>query len=290
MKRYKVRHYTQYTYPEPVLLFPHLLRVRPREGVDLRIISSELTVFPKANLFWFRDVESNSVASASFFCKTNVLSVNSEVLVEKYDAQPFDFLVEDYAVDFPFIYQTDELVCLRPYMSGYKLAKSDLVQAFVDEFWVYGDHIQTFTLLFEINQYIHQNFVYIKRDEEGVQSPEQTLYFRSGSCRDFAYLYMTVVKQLGFASRFVSGYICSDYLNGAAGATHAWVEVFIPGVGWKGFDPTQGTLTGFEHIPVAVARCPRLVPPVSGQFYGAGISAMAVSVFVSEVLPTVRLD
>ncbi|NVJ62206.1 MAG: transglutaminase family protein [Gammaproteobacteria bacterium] len=283
MKRYKIQHQTTYEYSSEVQLAPHLLLLRPREGHELRIISSKLNIFPEATISWHRDVEGNSVASPVFSDKTDILKIESEILIEKYDLLPFDFLVEEYAVNFPFYYEKEDLISLKPYLNFQQAEKPDPILDWIGKMWLSGDKLQTFTLLFDINQHLHNAFTYQKREEEGVQSPEQTLSTESGSCRDYAYLFMVVAQRLGLASRFVSGYLYSQDSLAWLGATHAWAEVFIPGAGWKGFDPTNGTLVGAEHIAVAVARHPELVPPVSGKFYGSSDSTMSVSVLVSEI-------
>ena len=125
---------------------------------------------------------------------------------------------------------------------------------------------------------------YRRREEPGVQAPAQTLFKQTGSCRDLAFLFMEVAKQLGFASRFVSGYSYTTISSQDAGSTHAWAEVFLPGAGWKGFDPTRGDIVGENYIPVAVGRMPHLVPPISGSFHGkAVLQAMTVSVIVERL-------
>jgi transglutaminase-like putative cysteine protease len=145
--------------------------------------------------------------------------------------------------------------------------------------------VETFTLLSQLNCEIANHFTYQIREEEGVQSPAKTLSLNSGSCRDFAALFIEACRYMGFASRFVSGYLhMADNETGNA-TTHAWAEVYLPGPGWKGFDPTSGLITGNQHIPVAVARHPEAVPPVSGSYVGpAGQRpALTVSVQVSSV-------
>lgn len=283
MKQFRILHQTTYSYASTVQLLPHTLRLRPREGHELRIASSKLTIFPTPNLLWHRDVEGNSVATASFKSKTNILTIESEIIIEKYDLSPLDFVISDYAVDFPFSYQEDDKISLSPYMGFAPSGKGDAINDFIDRLWVRSEKIQTFTLLLKINQYIFQNLTYLKREEEGVQSPEKTLSCGSGSCRDFAYLFMAIARQIGLAARFVSGYVFSDYATDRSGSTHAWAEVLIPGAGWKGFDPTFGAIVGAEHISVAVARQPELVPPIAGKFYGAPGSTMTVGVSVTEI-------
>lgn len=283
MKQYKILHQTTYSYSSVVQLLPHTLRLRPREGHELRIASSKLNIFPQANLLWHRDVEGNSVATASFKSRTDILTIESEIIIEKYDLSPLDFLISDYAIDFPFSYEEEDRISLSPYLTPASAEKADALSELTGRLWVRGDKVQTFTLLLRINQFIFQNLTYQKREEEGVQSPQKTLACGTGSCRDFAYLFMAVAQQIGFAARFVSGYVFSDQSSDRYGSTHAWAEVLIPGAGWKGFDPTFGTIVGAEHISVAVARRPELVPPIAGKFYGTPASTMTVGVSVIEL-------
>nr|WP_020406511.1 transglutaminase family protein [Hahella ganghwensis] len=283
MKQFKILHQTTYNYASFVQLLPHTLRLRPREGHELRIASSKLNIFPRATLKWHRDVEGNSVAIASFQDRANTLNIESEIIIEKYDLFPFDFLVSGYAIEYPFSYLDDDNISLSPYMKSEPTETNDPINDWVKSLWARDENIQTISLLLRINQDIFQNLTYLKREEEGVQSPELTLASGSGSCRDFAYLFMEAAQRLKLAARFVSGYVYSDYIPARSGSTHAWAEVFIPGAGWKGFDPTFGALVGAEHISVAVARRPELVPPIAGDFYGAPGSSMTVCVSVTEV-------
>ena len=148
--------------------------------------------------------------------------------------------------------------------------------------WKAGEEIQTYTLLQRLAVYIYQTLSYKVREEPGVQTARQTLSLGSGSCRDFALLFMDTVKCLGLASRFVSGYLYAPLMSDQIGSTHAWAEVYIPGGGWKGFDPTIGDIVGTDHIPVAVARLAESVPPVSGTFAGAADSSLDVGVWVTQ--------
>ena len=128
--------------------------------------------------------------------------------------------------------------------------------------------METLSLESKLNQAIHNQFRYQMREEAGVQSPQETLRLGSGSCRDYATLFIEACRHLGLASRFVSGYLHAPATEAGNASTHAWAEVYLPGMGWKGFDPTIGEVTGNRHIAVAVARNPETVPPVSGRFIG----------------------
>lgn len=283
MKRYKILHQTRYDFSGPVTLYPHTLRLRPREGHELRIESSKLDITPSASLRWQRDVESNSVATATFTQDTEQLSINSEIIIQQYNQAPLDFLVADYAINYPFNYQPEDLATLAPYMNPVTETGGGSLEHWVAEIWQADESIQTYSLLVRLNDRIHQMLNYQRREEEGVQTPEQTLQSLSGSCRDYASLFMVAAQRLGFAARFVSGYLYVPNLT-TPGATHAWAEVFIPGAGWKGFDPTSGDIVGPQHIAVAVARLPDSVPPIAGAFNGLPGANMLVDVWVTELV------
>jgi transglutaminase-like putative cysteine protease len=283
MRRYKIVHQTRYDFSELVRLGPHTLRLRPREGHELRIESSTLDITPPAALRWQRDAEGNSLATATFVDSTPRLVIQSEIIIQQYDQTPHDFIVADYAVDFPFSYQEEDKVLLLPYMRQPMNTANSLFVEWVGRIWQSREKIQTFSLLLRLNQRIYQSVNYRLREEAGVQAPEQTLSLGTGSCRDSAYLFMAAAQQMGFAARFVSGYLYTSSSIALSGSTHAWAEVFIPGAGWKGFDPTVGSIVGAEHIAVSVARLPESVPPVAGSFLGAAGAAMAVNVWVTEM-------
>ena len=143
--------------------------------------------------------------------------------------------------------------------------------------------MESYALLDQTNRAITSNFTYIKREEPGVQTPSQTLANRSGSCRDYAALFIEACRYLGLASRFVSGYLHAPATEAGNAATHAWAEVYLPGPGWKGFDPTIGEITGARHIAVAVARHPEAVPPIAGSFMGPIEPAPTLTVSVQVV-------
>ena len=282
MQRYKIIHHTYYNFSGVVRLDPHSLRLRPREDYDLRIESSNLKIKPPASLNWHRDVEGNSVAIATFDLPTEQLTVESEVVVHQYNEAPLDFLVADYAVKWPFTYQIDDRILLSPYMALRDNKTRELLVNWINNFWQPSERIQTYTLLHRICTHIHQTLSYQIREEPGVQTAEQTLSFGTGSCRDFAVLFMEAAKCLGIASRFVSGYLQAPPSTTNFGATHAWVEVYLPGAGWKGFDPTIGKIVGKDHIAVAVARLPESVPPIAGSFVGASGAHLDVGVWVTK--------
>ena len=284
MKRYKITHRTEYSYSDWVELLPHTLRLRPREGHDLRIESSTLDITPWASLRWHRDAEGNTVATATFDECTRHLLITSEIIVQQYNQQPMDFLISDYAINFPFQYDEKDRRLLSIYMRDDSRKPSRLVADLINRIYQCRENTQTFSLLTSLNDIIKQSITYRRREDEGVQPAEQTLSLASGSCQDMAYLYILTARELGFAARFVSGYVHSGASETLYGSTHAWAEVFIPGAGWKGFDPTNGTIAGADHIAVSVAHAPESVPPVSGKFNGSSRGNMRVAVMV-QALP-----
>jgi transglutaminase-like putative cysteine protease len=282
MKRYKIIHRTYYNYSSEVILGTHKLLLRPREDYALKVESFVLKTTPEAKTFWHRDVEGNSVAIVNFNQATRQLFIQSEVVVEQRNEAPLDFIVEDYAVSYPFSYRENDRFSLAPYMLLPDSQSREILNGWIFGSYKIGEQIQTYALLQRLAKRIYSTLAYKAREEAGVQSATQTLALGSGSCRDFALLFMEATKCLGLASRFVSGYLYAPLMLNEVGSTHAWAEVYIPGGGWIGFDPTIGDIVGSDHIPVAVARLAEAVPPISGSFAGEADSSLDVGVWVRE--------
>ncbi len=280
MQRYKILHRTYYNFSGQVQLQPHELRLRPKEGHDLHIESSSLEIQPPAKLRWHRDVEDNSVAIATFDTPTDRLSIESETVIQQFNQGPLDFLVTDYATNYPFRYNDEDSILLAPYLDPVAPV-TDAMNDWIRTLWQPKQAIETYVLMQRLTALIPQKLTYRVREEEGVQSAQETLALGTGSCRDFANLFMTIARHLGLAARFVSGYLEAQPSASDYGATHAWAEVFIPGAGWKAFDPTVGEIVGSDHIAVAVARLPESVPPVAGSFIGPPGANLNVGVWVS---------
>jgi len=282
MQRYKIFHRTYYNFSGTVRLEPHALLLRPREGHELRIESSTLKLTPPATLRWHRDVEDNSVAIATFDTPAEQLLIESEVIIQQYNEAPLDFLVADYATNYPFVYTPEDWVVLSPYMNVAEYTTDDPLTEWIAKLWS-GEKVQTYVLLQRLCAHIYQTLSYQLREETGVQPAAETLSRGTGSCRDFANLFMEAARHLGLASRFVSGYLHAPPSTINFGATHAWAEVYLPGAGWKGFDPTIGEIVGTSHIAVAVARKPESVPPIAGSYVGIPGASLNVGVWVTEL-------
>jgi len=281
LKRIQITHQTEYHYRSPVTFGPHRALVRPREGHDVHIESSRFVIDPPADVRWLRDIYGNSIAVLSFSGPPRKkLSLFSQLTVAHYDENPLDFLIDPNALAYPFQYAADEQAELIPYRLSSYPHDGPFLQKWLADLYTPGQLINTFELLSKLNARISKSFKYQPRDEPGVQLPSQTLAFRSGSCRDYAVLMMEAARLWGFGARFVTGYVQMG--QGQHGSTHAWTEIYIPGAGWRGFDPTNNKYAGTEHVSVAVARDPDKASPLSGAWEGAmnAFDHMEVSVQV----------
>lgn len=281
MQRLRITHLTEYSFATQVTLNQHRLLLRPREGHDVRIESSKLEITPAYSIKWQRDVFDNSLALVNFQSRSNKLIIASEVIIQHYAPAPYDFPLETYAVNLPFTYAADEQIDLAPFQLPIFADNQVMIDHWLQSVALQG--METFAMLVKLNQTISRQFRYQAREEAGVQSPAQTLEKSSGSCRDYATLLIEACRYMGFACRFVSGYLHAPATEAGNATTHAWVEIYLPRTGWKGFDPTSGEVTGNRHIAVAVARDPETVPPVSGSFIGQGAGMMRVNVQVNLI-------
>ncbi|HYC18987.1 MAG TPA: transglutaminase family protein [Pseudolabrys sp.] len=282
MKRIRIVHRTEYLYKQPVTFGPHRAMMRPREGHDIRIVTGRLDIEPNATIRWLRDIYGNSIAVLTFARPSKCLRIVAEADVEYFTDSPVECLIDPTARLFPFQYPPEEQVELIQYrLPSYPYDGPKLYE-WLQDLYRPGQQIETFALLGKLNSHIHQAFKYARREEAGVQGPCETLRLGSGSCRDFAVLMMEAARHWGFGARFVTGYIQMG--EGQHGATHAWTEVYVPGAGWRGFDPTNNKMVGGEHISVAVAREQEKACPLSGQWEGPGDAFDRMDVSV-EVFP-----
>jgi len=283
MRRIEIEHITRYTYQELVQFLPHKIYVRPREGHDIRIESSSLRITPAFEIEWQRDVFDNSVAILNFRESGDLLEIISQLVVQHYADQPSPFQLAEQAYQYPFHYDPIEQIDLAPYQHCVFPQDYAAVGKWLEDLLCTGKLIETVPLLNQINEKIAGSIDYTVRDEPGVQSPATTLSLGKGSCRDCATLFIEACRYCGLASRFVSGYLVSNAAEEDLATTHAWSEVYLPGIGWRGFDSTSGQIVGGDHIAVAVHRHPEVIPPVSGHFLGPPDckAKMAVEVHVN---------
>jgi uncharacterized protein (DUF2126 family) len=267
-----LNHVTHYRYDHPVALGPQAVRLRPAPHCRTRILSYSLKVSPADHFVnWQQDPEANYLARLTFPKPTQEFRIEVDLVAEMAVLNPFDFFLEPYAQRFPFEYEAGERRDLAPY-----LACLPLTPRFKDYLaGIPRQDVGTVDFLVELNQSLSRDIRYLIRMEPGVQTPEETLHNRSGSCRDSSWLLVQLLRHLGLAARFASGYLIQlvadvKSLDGPSGTDHdftdlhAWCEVYLPGAGWIGFDPTSGLLAGEGHIPLACTPEPSSAAPVSG--------------------------
>jgi transglutaminase-like putative cysteine protease len=273
MKYLTVRHETRYRYSAPVNFGAHRLMLRPRDSHDLRLVDAELTLSPPGDMRWMHDVFGNSVAEVQFGQQAAELLIVSTLHLEHYGLTRPVFPIAPEAQVYPFIYSANDRSDLGRLLDRHYPDPQNLIDAWAKRF-VSGRFMSTYNLLSNMNAAIKHEFTYNTRYEEGTQSPIETLERKSGTCRDFALLFIEAVRSLGFGARFITGYLYDPALDGAegamqgSGATHAWADVYLPGAGWVEYDPTNGLIAGQNLIRIAVTRDPSQAIPVAGTFDG----------------------
>jgi transglutaminase-like putative cysteine protease len=280
-----VRHSTTYRYREPVIFGEHRMMFRPRESHDLRLIEVNLEISPQpAHLRWLHDPFDNSVTIATFEGTASELRFDSSVTLEHVETTLPDYPLEEYARTYPFHYDDEDLPSLTCALDRHYPDTN--VATWALQFLDPADTTDTMKILRAMTHGIREQFHYNRRAQKGVQTPEETLLIGRGSCRDFAVLMMEAARSLGIAARFVSGYIFVPDSSGLAGggATHAWMQAYLPGAGWVDFDPTNSIIGNRNLIRVGVAWAPEHVLPLWGTYSGSAQAflGMEVTVAVAE--------
>lgn len=268
--RFTIQHRTQYSYSQVVQLSPHRLRFHPRDDGAQRVIEHRLEISPPPQgRSDHIDLEGNRVTQVWFGSATEHLEINVVMQVETLRKNPFDFVLDQQAVSLPIDHARD-VVCARAYLE--RIEADDAVTAFAAELSL---EVGSDTLRFvdRLNQALFTDFSHIHREIGAPQSPVMTLQSRQGACRDLALLFVDCCRAEGLAARFASGYQRGN-LQSERRHLHAWPEVYLPGGGWRGFDPTHGQAIADTHVTVAAAAHPQDTMPVSGTFTGRGASSM----------------
>jgi len=285
MTSLSIRHETRYSYERPVSFGPHRLLVRPRDSHAIRLTDASLTLSPTGDTRWAYDSLGNSVCFFRPQGEARELLIISDLVIERYPATLRAAEPQDPHTLNPIVYDRADRLLLAPFMEPVTEDPGAELLSWVRSLMARPDE-RALDFLLRLNSHIHGNFTYWARYEPGTQAPEFTVRQGSGTCRDFAWLMVEALRRLGYAARFVTGYLFSpaQFEVRGAGATHAWCEVFLPDLGWIEFDPTNGLAESPDLIPIAVARTPEEAAPISGAVIGdPGYSSMEVHV---DVRPT----
>ena len=260
---YNIIHRTIYSYNQPVCLKPHIVRLIPRSDSWQKLHAFSLLIEPKPEtISQYVDLDGNNLVKVWFSQATEQLEVKVITQVETYKINPFDYLLESWAVKLPFDYPTSLLAQLKPYLQPYSAVFEPLVLELAQEIdlEVNGD---TIAFLSALNQRLYESCDYITR-ETGEPWPAGVTWRRKqGSCRDLAILFMDICRSMGLATRFVSGYQEGDVEQDNRDL-HAWAEVYLPGGGWRGYDPTHGLAVSDRHVALAASSFPSYAAAVTG--------------------------
>jgi YD repeat-containing protein len=280
MTRLSIRHETLYTYERPVSFAPHRLLVRPRDSHATRILAATMTL-PPGEARWQYDALGNCVCWFAPHGEATSLSIISDLDIERFPAPLASLNIRPPQTAVPIVYDPHDRHIIAPFMEP---MTEDPEGVLLD--WLRGQtgrqNELALDFVLRMNSTIHDTFFYQARDEGAAQDPARTVALGSGTCRDFAWLMVEALRRMGYAARFVTGYLYSPNSNiRGAGATHAWCEAFLPDLGWTEFDPTNALVESADLIPVAVTRTPAEAAPVSGSIFGdSGFCSLAVHVDV----------
>jgi transglutaminase-like putative cysteine protease len=287
----EITHTTTYRYAKPVTFGTHRAMFLPRRGSSTRLLRWSARTSLPSKVHWVTDSRSNAVTVMEFSEPGSELTFTFKVRGIYFGIKGLEtFPLEPRAEEVPVQYTPDEWTDLAGYLRPHA-DDADGSHASWTKSFVAGDQDRTVDVLRRMLGMFRSEFGYRGREAEGTQPPSETLRTRSGTCRDFAWLMIETLRRLGFASRFVSGYLYDAALDGGAvgmtgsGATHAWVQVFLPGAGWLDYDPTNSLSAGFDLIPVAIARHPGQAVPLAGSWFGdpGDYLGMSINVAVNKI-------
>lgn len=274
----RIIHVTRYEYSQSVTFAPHAIYLRPRESPRQRLHRFDLTLSSPARRVATNDPEGNALEWAYFDASTfaPALEFRAESLVETMDGNPFDFFLQPSALTFPFLYDNGEHYVLTPYLAPPVGTDISALRAWRDQH-LPAPPTDTITFITALNSAVKNALNYTVREEPGIQTPSHTLSAGSGSCRDYAVFFIALCRSLGLAARFVSGYLYEPPAPGVTNPVpptlHAWAEVYLPGAGWRGLDPTRGMFCDDSWVPIAHSAIAESVNPVQGTFFGAGVTS-----------------
>ena len=274
----KISHRTRYHYSQPVFLEPFTVRLRPRTDVNQTLRSYAVNIIPEpAGTSHCIGLDGNIFDTVWFGGLHDNLLIEVESVVETHHVDPFNFLITDpAALSLPLKYQPNEELALTPYLK--RGSDSPEVRAFAQEI-MDATRNETVSFLTRLAQQIPTRLKYMLREHGDSWTAEETLRHGNGACRDFSVLFIEACRCAGIAARFVSGYCTGDVASD--NHMHAWAEVYLPGAGWRGFDPSRGVTTSDDHVVVATSHDPQDASPTFGHFRGHGKSTMQAEILVT---------
>ncbi len=273
---YHLCHQTLYTYPQAVKLSPHLLRLCPRSNGWQKLLDFQLFIEPKpTRITPIYDLDGNHLHQIWFDDEIETLNIKTDFKIETLIENPFIFQLESWALKLPFDYTTSWCQQLQPYLNSY-YPHFDPVAIELAQEICHEVQQNPLNFLFSLNQKIYQNCQYLTREEGDPLPPRVTWQKKQGSCRDFSILFIEVCRAMGLGARFVSGYQEGDP-DQVELDLHGWVEVYLPGAGWRGYDPTYGLAVSDRHIALVASAIPQYTVPISGTVTTAGTKSNMVS-------------
>jgi transglutaminase-like putative cysteine protease len=285
MTVFSVCHVTTYRFKNPIRPGTHQLMFRPRDSFDQRLLDCHLEITPTPEqIRWIHDPFGNCITLVDFNVSCKFMQFETTIRLHHTPENTPHFRIEDYARSHPFNYADDELPDLAPYIRRHH-SEDGSVEKWLSKFIVMESSKPTGQLLMTLNKAISQSFSYKRRVSRGIQKPGESIGRKEGTCRDFALLMMEAARALGFAARFVTGYLYVPDRDSptrlGGGSTHAWCQVYVPGSGWVEFDPTNGIVGNRDLIRVGVARTPEQAVPLSGTYRGDPNDELGMEVSVN---------
>lgn len=296
----RIQHDTRHQYERFVSFSDHALFLRPLDSHRRHVSRFEVKTSPDSTQRWVRDTYGNIVLNCNFgLTESMELAFSTTIELDLVEENPFDFILSSHAMTYPFNYREPDLSSLKSYFdAGVGAGAHKVLDWFFQAVPSPMQHSDLVQFVSDINSAVRRDIGYVRRDEEGIQEPDATLQLGSGSCRDMAVLFIAVLRQIGFAARFCSGYLYDPPIdasgggdthidNRAVGSMHAWAEVYLPGAGWKGFDPTNGIMANSFFIPCAVSHNPKYIEPIQGHYFAKETvaSTMEVDLVIERIDP-----
>ena len=289
IRRLSVRHVTHYQYDRPIQRSLHRLHLRPMQNGKQTVSSYRLTVAPEVPLIEYEDVFGNMTARCEIDKPYTELQITAESTVELLDVDPFAFAALPIQTSFPLVWMPWEQKMLQPYLTPPELPETQLMELYGYAMsFVERNNRNLMETLFNINLTLFREYQYLPGSTGLETTPYQTFTTKKGVCQDFANVFITLARLLGIPARYVCGYIYTGNTGenrARSDASHAWVQLYIPNIGWKAFDPTNGILPRTDHVRVAYGRHYRDTAPTSGTLYTPAAETLRIDVEVKDVTP-----